>query len=78
MIGTRKHFGRNSPPYLVGGAGVCDDLQQGHLVNGREVVHPDDILWPFGGFGDVSNRQRGCVGRDDTGFLQIGLQITNL
>mmetsp|Transcript_20265 Transcript_20265/g.63034 ORF Transcript_20265/g.63034 Transcript_20265/m.63034 type:complete len:361 (+) Transcript_20265:567-1649(+) len=46
---------------LLGRGGVRDHLEEGHLLDGREVVHADNALRVLGVLRDLAEREGGCV-----------------
>ena len=37
--------------------GSCDDLEEKHLVDGREVMHAYHLVWSYTGLGDLRDGQ---------------------
>ncbi len=65
----RHHLGRR----LLG----LDDLEQRHLVDGAEVVHPDHVLGVLRRRGDLADGDRRGVGGDDHPLLALGLDLAH-
>eukprot|EP00128_Syssomonas_multiformis_P011825 Colp12_sorted_trinity150504_noHs@34773 len=72
LAGTHLH--RRSS-HLGGSASVGDDLEQGHLGHGGEVVHADHALGSQGTLGDVGDGDGGGIGGEDGVRGQDGLHL---
>ena len=71
MLGVIKGLGEGQ----VTGVLAHDNLDQRHLVDGREEVNADEILGVGAGLGQLGNRQRGSVGTPDATFSKAGLKL---